>query len=117
MTAPDSATLNSQPLNRQVADILTRHGIPWTPGQEVAALALVRHALQGGLLQTPTVEEPMLLLARLEADPGEAMRLLTESAPGEVYEIDLDQEPDQAAAQLLEEILASLRAQSPLPPL
>jgi hypothetical protein len=117
MTAHDYATLNSQPLNRQIADILSHHRIPWTPGQEVAALALVRYALQRGVLQTPTIEEPMLLLARLEADPGETMRLLTESAPGEVYAIDLDRDPDQAAAQLLEEILASLRAQSPMPPL
>ena len=115
MTAPDYATLNSQPLNRQAAEILSRHRIPWTPGQEVAVLALVRHALQRDVLQTPTIEEPELLLARLEADPGEAMRLLTESAPGEIYAIDLDRDPDQAAAQLLEEILASLQAQSPMP--
>jgi hypothetical protein len=117
MIAPDYATLNSQPLNRQAAEILSHHRISWTPGQEVAALALVRHALQRGVLQTPTIEEPMLLLVRLEADPAETMRLLTESAPGEVYTIDLDRDPDQAAAQLLEEILASLRAQSPMPPL
>jgi len=45
------------------------------------------------------------------------MRLLTESAPGEVYEITPDPDPDQAAAQLLEEIVASLRAQSATPPL
>jgi hypothetical protein len=114
MTVPNYATLNAQLLNQRAAEILSHHRIPWTPGQEVAALALVRHALQRGVLQTPTIEEPMLLLARLEADPGEAMRLLTESAPGEIYAIELDRDPDQAAAQLLEEILASLRAQSPM---
>ena len=42
MTAPDYATLNAQPLNRQAAAILSHHRIPWIPGQEVAALALVR---------------------------------------------------------------------------
>jgi hypothetical protein len=46
------------------------------------------------------------------------MRLLTEPEPGEVYEIPLDRDdPVQAAAQLLEEIVASLRAQSATPPL
>lgn len=117
MTGHDYATLNSQPLNQQAADILSRHQIPWSPAQEVAALALLRHALHKGALETPTIEEPMLLMARLEASPEEAMRLLTESAPGEVYEITLDPDPDQAAAQLLEEIVASLRAQSATPPL
>ena len=117
MTGHDYATLNSQLLNRQAADILSRHKIPWSPAQEVAALALLRHALQKGALETRTIEEPMLLMARLEASPEEAMRLLTESAPGEVYEITLDPDPDQAAAQLLEEIVASLRAQSATPPL
>jgi len=117
MTGPDFETLNSQSLNRQAADILSNNRMPWTPAQEVAALALLRHALQKGTLETPTIAEPMLLLARLEADPEEAMRLLTESAPGETYPIDLDPDPDQAAAQLLEEIVASLRAQTATPPL
>jgi hypothetical protein len=117
MTGHDTARLNSQPLNQQAADILSRNRMPWSPEQEVAALALLRQALEKGALETPTIEEPMLLLARLEADPQEAMRLLTESAPGETFEIDLDPDPDQAAAQLLEEIVASLRAQTATPPL
>ena len=117
MTGHDTAMLNSQPLNQQAANILLRKRMPWNPAQEVAALALLRHALQKGTLETPTIEEPMLLLARLEANPEEAMRLLTESAPGETYPIDLDPDPDQAAAQLLEEIVASLRAQTATPPL
>jgi len=117
MTGHDTARLNSLPLNQQAADILSRHKIPWSPAQEVAALALLRQALEKGALETPAIEEPMLLLERLEADPQEAMRLLTESAPGETFEIDLDPDPDQAAAQLLEEIVASLRAQSATPPL
>ena len=93
MTGHDYATLNSQPLNRQAADILSRHKIPWSPAQEIAALALLRQALEKGALETPTIEEPMLLMARLEANPEEAMRLLTESAPGEVYEIDAGPRP------------------------
>ncbi len=117
MTGPDFATLNSQPLNQLAAGILARNRMPWNPAQAVAALALLRHALQTGTLETPTIEEPLLLLARLEADPEEAMRLLTESAPGETYRIDLNPDPDQTAAQLLEEIVASLRAQTATPPL
>jgi hypothetical protein len=117
MTGPDFETLNSHALNQQATDILSRNRMPWNPDQEVAALALLRHALQKDVLETPTIEEPMLLLARLEADPAEAMRLLTESAPGETYPIDLEPDPDQAAAQLLEEIVASLRAQTATPPL
>lgn len=118
MTGHDYATLNGHPLNRQAADILSRHTIPWSPAQEVAALALLRQVLDKGALETPTIEEPMLLIARLEANPEEAMRLLTEPEPGEVYEIPLDRDdPVQAAAQLLEEIVASLRAQSATPPL
>lgn len=117
MTGHDYATLNSQPLNQQAAAILAGNRMAWSPAREVAALALLRQALEKGALETPTIAEPMLLLARLEADPEEAMRLLTESAPGETYAIDLDPDPDQAAAQLLEEIVASLRAQSATPPL
>ena len=59
MTVPNYATLNAQLLNQRAAEIRSHHRIPWTPGQEVAALALVRHALQRGVLQTPTIEEPM----------------------------------------------------------
>jgi hypothetical protein len=117
MTGHDYARLNSLSLNQQAADILAHSRMPWNPEQEIAALALLRHALQRGALETPTIEEPMLLMARLEANPEEAMRLLTESAPGETYEINLETDPDQAAAQLLEEIVASLRAQSETPPL
>jgi hypothetical protein len=40
---------------------------------------------------------------------------MTETDLGEPFEIVLDQEPEQAAAQLLEEIVASLRALSPMP--
>ena len=117
MIARDYARLNRQSLNQQAAGILSRGRMPWNPEQEVAALALLRHALQKGVLEMPTIEEPMLLMARLEADPEAAMLLLTESAPGETYAIDLEPDPDQAAAQLLEEIVASLRAQSATPPL
>ena len=117
MIGHDYATLNSQPLNQQAAGILSCSRMLWSPDQEIAALALLRHALQKGALETPMIEEPMLLMVRLEANPEEAMRLLTESAPGETYEIDLDPDPNQAAAQLLEEIVASLRSQSATPPL
>lgn len=117
MIGHDYALLNSQPLNQRAATILSQGQLPWSPDQEIAALALLRQGLQKGALETPTIEEPMLLMARLEANPEEAMRLLTESAPGESYEIELDPDPDQAAAQLLEEIVASLRAQSATSPL
>lgn len=105
---------NTHSLNRQSAAILDRAGIPFDPRQELASLALIRFALANKLLQTaPAIQEPDLLLEKLAANPDQAMGLMTESEPGQPFQMTLDQSPAEAAAQLLEEILASLKA---LPP-
>ena len=113
MPAADYIAMNNREPNLQAARILAANGIHWTPQDDLASLALIRHALEAGEVQTPTILEPLLLVAKLAYCPEEAMRLMTEAAPGETFEIELDEDPAQAAAQLLEEILASIRALSP----
>jgi hypothetical protein len=115
MPAPSYIAMNNREPNLQAARILAAHRIPWSPRSQLASLALIRHALEGGEIEAPTIAEPLLLLAKLSARPEEAMRLMTETDLGEPFEIVLDEDPAQAAAQLLEEILASLRALSPMP--
>ena len=106
--------LNQHPLNQRSAEILTANTIRWISMTELASLALIRHALEIGALDCRrAIQEPELLLTKLQARPEEAMRLMTESELGEPFEIDLDDDPTQAAAQLLEEIVASLRAVLP----
>jgi hypothetical protein len=115
MPAPDYIEMNNQEPNPQAARILAAHAIPWSPQTDLASLALIRHVLEAGELRTPTILEPLLLVAKLAARPQEAMRLMTESEPGVTFEIELDDDPADAAAQVLEEILASLQALSPPP--
>ena len=115
MHAPDYTEMNSQEPNPQAARILAANAIPWSPQTDLASLALIRHVLEAGEVRTPTILEPLLLVAKLAARPEEAMRLMSEAEPGETFEIELDEDPAEAAAQLLEEIMASLQAQSPTP--
>ena len=101
------ATLNSHRLNQRSAEILSANKIPWSPRIELASVALIRHALEANALEMPTIDEPNLLLARLHAQPQEAMRGMTATDLGEPFEIDLDDDPIQAAAQLLDEIISA----------
>ncbi|MBK1725263.1 hypothetical protein [Thiocystis violacea] len=106
-------------LNQRSREILSANAIPWSPRIELASLALIRDALDRGALDCHrAIQEPELLLAKLQARPEEAMRLIlmTENELGEPFEIDdLDDDPIQAAAQLLEEIVASIRAFRAIP--
>ena len=115
----DYTTLNNLDPNPQAARILAAHAIPWSPQTDLASLALIRYVLEAGELQTPTILEPLLLVAKLSCRPQEAMRLLMETDLGEPFatEIELENDPAQAAAQLLEEIVASLQAQPSMRPL
>jgi len=107
-------TYNKDPLNQQAATILAKYGIPYDPKTELAALVLIREALERNLLETPTIPEPLLLIAKLSANPALAMRLMTESEPGVTFEITLPETLEEAAAAILEELVASLRAQPAL---
>lgn len=109
------SNLNLHSLNRRSAEILEASHLAWSPASELASVALIRYALESSALEMRTIEEPELLLAKLQAHPQETMHLLTQTDLGEPFEIDLDSNPIQAAAQLLEEILASLSALSPRP--
>ena len=105
------ATLNRHSLNQRAAEILTANKLRWTPSFELASLALIRHALDRGVLDCRrAIDEPAWLLATLQARPEQAMCLMTETDLGEPFEIDLDDDPDEAARQILEEIIASIRA-------
>jgi hypothetical protein len=105
-------TYNSDPLNQQAATILMKYGIPFDPRTELAALVLIREALDRNLLETPTIPEPMLLIAKLSANPSLAMMLMTESEPGVTFETTLPETLEEAAATILEELVASLMAQT-----
>jgi hypothetical protein len=113
MPAADYIAMNNREPNLQAARILAAHQIPWSRQYELASLTLIGHALEAGEVRTPTILEPLLLVAKLAARPEEAMRLMTTTDLGEPFEIALDDDPGEAAAQLLEEILASIRALSP----
>lgn len=105
------ATLNRHSLNQRAAEILTQTHFRWSSMTELASLALIRHALERGVLDCRrAIAEPEWLLATLQARPEQAMRLMTETDLGESFEIDLDDDPDEAARQILEEIIASIRA-------
>ncbi len=106
---------NEALLNRQSAEILKRYRIPFDPSTELASLVLIREALERNLLETGEIEEPLLLMAKLSANPEWAMSLMTESEPGVEFEIKLSEKPEEAAAQVLEEIVASIKAKASVP--
>ena len=106
-------TYNKNPLNQQATRILSQYKIPFDPNQELATLVLIREALERKLLETPTIPEPLLLIAKLAANPSLAMSLMTESEPGVTFEITLPENLEGAAATILEELVASLKAQEP----
>jgi Ni,Fe-hydrogenase maturation factor len=93
--------------------IINQHQIPFDPTTELAGLVLIREALTQNLLETGPIQEPLLLIAKLEANPRLAMSLMTESEPGVEFEMELSENLPEAAAQILEEIVASLRATVP----
>jgi len=107
------------PLNQQAAQILRRYDIPFHPATELASLALIRVALERGLLETRTIPEPLRLIAHLSRHPDQAMAWLTQAEPATdpamTFEIELPPSLAEAAATLLEEIMASQRAATPTP--
>lgn len=113
MTANRYAFHNLTSLNQQAAAILKDSRIPFAPTDELAALVLVRSAIERGQIEIPTLPEPLLLIAKLQADPDLAMSLMTESEPGVSFEIMLPPTIEEAAATILEELVASLTARTP----
>lgn len=103
-------SLNAESLNQQAAALLSRSGIAYNPQNELAALVLIREALEQNLLEVEALPEPNLLLAKLAANPAWAMTLMTESEPGVKFTMTLADSLPEAAAQILEEIIASLEA-------
>ncbi len=105
---------NQNLLNQQSSEILNQNKIPFNPETELAALVLVRTALESNQLETE-IEEPILLIAKLAALPELAMSLMTESEPGVNYEVDLSESErlEEAGAMILEEIVGSLKATVP----
>src|SRR5208283_1889092 len=101
--------LNEAPLNQQSMKILKQYRIPFNPTTELAGLALIREALERGLLETGEIQEPLLLIAKLSANPELAMSLMTESEPGVEFEMELSDTLEEAAAEILEEIMASIK--------
>jgi hypothetical protein len=108
------ALFNQQSLNQQAAEILNQHRVPYDQETELAALVLIRTALEKELLDVETIQEPELLIAKLAADPALAMSLMTETEPGDEFSMELSETLAEAAAEILEEIVASLTARTPV---
>src|SRR5664280_1148900 len=107
------STFNQHQLNQQSTKILSLNQIPFNPETELAALVLVRTALERNLLETGQIQEPLLLIAKLAAQPQWAMVLMTESEPGMEFELVLSETLEEAAAEILEELVASLKGTVP----
>ena len=105
--------LNKHPLNRQAEQILSQNNLQFSPGEELAAIALINHAMSRDLLEIRGIDEPELLLAKLHANPILTMELMTQSGSEESFQLDLTESEtiEEAAAQILEEIIATIRAQ------
>ena len=101
---------NQHNLNSQAKQLLDQNNIPCDLTMELAAVTLMRVAIQSNLLSTPTLPEPELLIAKLAANPILAMELMTESEPGMEIQITLSPTLAEAAAEILEEVVASLQA-------
>ena len=101
---------NEASVNQQSMKILNQYQIPCNPETELAALVLIRTALERNLVDTGPIQEPLLLITKLAARPTLAMSLMTESEPGAEFEMTLSETLEDAAAEILEEIVASLRA-------
>jgi hypothetical protein len=104
---------NMDPLNQQAARILRDQRIPFDPFTELAILTLVRSVIEQNQLEIRAIPEPLLLVTKLQANPDLAMSLVTESEPGIPFQITLPPDIVEAAAVLLEEIIASLKATAP----
>ena len=64
MTANRYEFHNLTSLNQQAAAILKDYRIPFAPKDELAALVLVRSAIERGQIEIPTLPEPLLLIAK-----------------------------------------------------
>ena len=104
------STYNEASINQQSMKILRQSRIVYNPATELTALVLIREALERNLLDTGEIQEPLLLIAKLEANPELAMSLMTESEPGVEFQMELSETLAEAAAQILEEIVASAKA-------
>jgi hypothetical protein len=107
---------NQAPVNRQAAAILAKYKIPFIERRQLAALTMILEALDRGLLETPTLLEPQLLIVKLMEMPKLAMELMTECLPGETFEIDLPEslELDEAAATVLGVIMDQIMSRPDL---
>jgi DNA mismatch repair ATPase MutS len=104
---------NEESINQQSIGILKQYQIPFDPLRQLASLVLIREALERGLLETGELQEPLLLIAKLSANPELAMSLMTETDLGEEkFEMTLSETLEEAAAEILEEIVASIKART-----
>ena len=103
--------LNEASINQQSKRILKNYEIPFDPSTNLASLVLIWAALERDLLDTRALDEPMLLLGALRENPELAMDLMTKTDLGEdKFELELSETLEEAASQMLEEILAGIRA-------
>ncbi|MCL5405189.1 MAG: hypothetical protein M1398_00425, partial [Deltaproteobacteria bacterium] len=103
--------LNEASINQQSKRILKKYEIPFDESTNLASLVLIWAALDRNLLDTRALDEPMLLITSLLKNPELAMSLMTETDLGdEKIEMELSETLEEAAGQILVEILAEIRA-------
>lgn len=102
--------MNLHSLNIQAKAVLTRHDIPCDLTQELAAVALLREALDRNLLSVPDLDQSLALVASMAQNPSVAMQWMTESEPGVRLDWDLSPDLADAAAEIMEEVWASIQA-------
>lgn len=93
--------LNLSPINRTALEMLRKLGRPMAPQSGLAVTSLMLWGLENGL-RVRGLDDPEMLI--LEMPPERVMQLLT-------TDLTLPGDPLEAASLLLEELMASLRAQ------
>ena len=104
---------NEASLNQQAMKIINQHQIPFDPTTELAELVLIREALTQNLLEPGPIQEPTVTDSETGSEPTTGDVVNDGIGAGGEFEMELSENLPEAAAQILEEIVASLRATVP----
>ena len=100
--------LNLSPINKKAMELLRKVGRVSSPQTGLAVTHLMLWGLENGL-RVRGLDDPEMLILNLA--PNRVMKLLTETDSGDTLNLTLPNDPEEAASLLLEELMASLRAQ------
>ena len=98
-------------LNERAAQLMKKTDWGYSPYQGLAVAQLLRWGTERIRAREYTEDELGYLLLVLERNPARLMWLLTETDSGDELYIELSDDPEEAAAELWTELLASLDAE------